>query len=47
MKKKLAQVIARISKLPETLLNEKNAECEDFLKWISGNNFTLLGYTYY
>jgi glutamate dehydrogenase len=47
MKKKLAQVLSRLAKLPKHLINEKNTECRDFLDWISGNNFTLLGYTYY
>ena len=47
MKKKLTQVISRLEKLPAKLVNEKNAECKDFLEWISGNHFTLLGYTYY
>ncbi|MCW8879602.1 MAG: NAD-glutamate dehydrogenase, partial [Kangiellaceae bacterium] len=47
MKKKLSQVISRLDKLPAKLQNEKNIECRDFLEWISGNHFTLLGYTYY
>ncbi|TQV76587.1 NAD-glutamate dehydrogenase [Aliikangiella marina] len=47
MKKKLTEVIGRLSNLPEKLVNEKNTECKDFLEWISGNHFTLLGYTYY
>lgn len=47
MKKKLAEVIKRLDNLPERLVNEKNTECRDFLEWISGNHFTLLGYTYY
>ncbi|TQV81514.1 NAD-glutamate dehydrogenase [Aliikangiella coralliicola] len=47
MKKKLNQVIGRLDKLPKKLQNAKNKECRDFLEWISGNHFTLLGYTYY
>jgi len=47
MKKKLTGVISRLSQLPKKLNNEKNTECKDFLEWISGNHFTLLGYTYY
>jgi glutamate dehydrogenase len=47
MKKKLNQVTARLDNLPQKLINEKNTECKDFLEWISGNHFTLLGYAYY
>ncbi len=47
MKNKLEEVIARLKKLPQSLKNDKNRECQDFLQWISGNHFTLLGYTYY
>ncbi|WP_444997987.1 NAD-glutamate dehydrogenase [Aliikangiella sp. IMCC44359] len=47
MKDKLAEVIDRLKYLPESLKNEKNSECKDFLDWISGNHFTLLGYAYY
>jgi len=47
MKEKLNQIIERLDNLPEKLINEKNNECRDFLEWISGNHFTLLGYTYY
>ena len=47
MKEQLGNVIERLDGLPEKLKNEKNTECRDFLKWISGNHFTLLGYTYY
>ncbi|WP_196140525.1 NAD-glutamate dehydrogenase [Aliikangiella sp. G2MR2-5] len=47
MKERLAEVIARVENLPKNLQNEKNKECKDFLDWISGNHFTLLGYTYY
>jgi len=47
MKKKLSKVIERLGKLPQKLINEKNTECKDFLEWISGNHFTLLGYAYY
>ena len=47
MKDKLSEVIGRLENLPQKLVNEKNTECKDFLEWISGNHFTLLGYTYY
>ncbi|MGX5201301.1 NAD-glutamate dehydrogenase [Aliikangiella sp. IMCC44632] len=47
MKERLGEVIQRLSHLPKKLVNEKNIECKDFLEWISGNHFTLLGYTYY
>ena len=47
MKGKLTQVIDRLDNLPKKLQNEKNKECRDFLEWISGNHFTLLGYTFY
>ena len=47
MKEQLSNVISRLDDLPEKLRNEKNSECRDFLEWISGNHFTLLGYTYY
>lgn len=47
MKKKLVEVIGRLDNLPKNLVNDKNTECRDFLEWISGNHFTLLGYTYY
>ncbi len=47
MKGKLQEVIERLNNLPQKLINEKNIECRDFLEWISGNHFTLLGYTYY
>lgn len=47
MKVKLSDVITRFDGLPSKLDNEKNKEGREFLKWISGNHFTLLGYTYY
>ncbi len=47
MKDQLSNVIERLNHLPKKLQNEKNSECKDFLEWISGNHFTLLGYTYY
>jgi len=47
MKSRLDQVIARMQDLPAKLVNDKNSEAAEFLSWIGGNHFTLLGYTYY
>ncbi len=47
MRSKLREIIEYMSDLPKKLRNEKNTESRDFLQWISGNHFTLLGYVYY
>jgi glutamate dehydrogenase len=44
---KLYDAIDHMSNLPKKLQSDKNTESRDFLKWISGNHFTLLGYTYF
>ncbi|MDH5433683.1 MAG: NAD-glutamate dehydrogenase [Gammaproteobacteria bacterium] len=47
MKRKLNEVIMRFDALPKEIENSKNQEGKDFLEWIGGNHFTLLGYAYY
>ncbi|PHS14031.1 MAG: NAD-glutamate dehydrogenase [Kangiella sp.] len=44
---KLYDAIDHMSNLPKKLESDKNTESRDFLKWISGNHFTLLGYAYF
>ena len=44
---KLDNVIDNMGNLPGSLQSEKNTESCEFLQWISGNHFTLLGYAYY
>ncbi len=44
---KLDLVIDNMNHLPSILQSEKNIESREFLQWIRGNHFTLLGYAYY
>lgn len=44
---RLDTVIDNMGNLPQELQSEKNTESKEFLQWISGNHFTLLGYAYY
>jgi len=44
---KLDTVIQNMAALPNKLQSDKNTESREFLAWIRGNHFTLLGYAYY
>jgi len=47
MKEKLAEVITRVESQSANISDEKRNETLEFLRWISGNHFTLLAYTSY